>query len=282
MRDYKELLGLVTKAELGAPKPSVNYVKIDAESGEPLSVSSPKSFPQLLNTVAKFDSTAQPSRQRKSQQAAPAPYQKPSPPPPPPPAPVAVPRPTPVQSAEPKKGSPLKMPELHFNLKFPKPLNSQPKPPQQAVPTPPVRTTAPPIRAPAPVPKPSPAVQPPSKPSLEESAAKELTKVMKSADIKPAPQPQPIEIPKPPAKKLVLPSLSLTDQVVELDKIIENINKGRFDKSQMEIVKEEVKGLADLLSSQPQSSASLSEFDQDLQVLRKARLSAVLSMIGGL
>ena len=119
--------------------------------------------------------------------------------------------------------------------------------------------------------------------SLEDSVAKELkelTKTMKAEETKSSAPIQ--QVYAGPPKDLVLPRLSLTDQVSELDKIVENLAQRRFDDTQMAIVKDEVRGLAEALSSQPQPAAAQSPFERDLMALRKARLAEALELIKGL
>jgi hypothetical protein len=118
----------------------------------------------------------------------------------------------------------------------------------------------------------------PSQPPLEKSASNELAAAMNVAGIKQQPQPaQAIELKQ--EKGLVLPALSLTDQVAELDKIIENLKRKSFDSYQMKIVKEEVQGLSSIISSQPQPTMQPSAFEQDLIAIRKSRLIEALSLL---
>jgi hypothetical protein len=97
---------------------------------------------------------------------------------------------------------------------------------------------------------------------------------------KPELQPQVQQVYAEPAKDLVLPKLSLADQVEELDKIVANLAQRKFSGDQMVIVKDEVEGLSRILSSQPQPAA-LSPFERDLMALRKARLEEALALIKG-
>ncbi len=242
MREYKELLGMVSKMESGAPKPAVNYVEMDISAGGIVASASPKNFSQLLGSIAKVDAAyVQPSRQQRKaqQQAQQAPRQQPVP--------------SFMPEAEPAAKPATRMPGLHF----------------------PMRRKAQQPRASAPLP-----FQPASSSqarSLEEAASEELSKAMRGASV--APAPPPLGAYAQPAKRLVLPNLSLADQVAELDKIVENMRKGSFDADQMEVVKEEVAGLADILSSRPETTLALPSYEQDLLKIRKARLAEALSII---
>ena len=68
-------------------------------------------------------------------------------------------------------------------------------------------------------------------------------------------------------RDLVLPKLSITDQVAELGKIVDNLREGRFESDQLAIVKEEIRGLAEELSSEKQTDPTW-PFQQDLINLR--------------
>lgn len=266
MRDYKELLGLVSRMEMIAPKPTVNYVGMELATGEPLFVGTPRKFPELLGTITSVETGAQPS-QPKQKAAKPQPQAKPA-----------------------KAGAVARVaPEA---------------PTSEILPEPPSWTTVPEIVAtqeaePKPrfgvkLPKRKPAKVPPSEvgewknepapqqakntKSLEQTAAEELAKTVKSADITP-PQ-QAVEARAPAEGGLVLPTLSLIDQVSELDKIIDNVKNGRFDNYQMEIVREEVEGLSKAVSALPKESEPSNPIEQDMLKLRRSRLSEALALIG--
>jgi hypothetical protein len=279
MREYKDMLEIVTKMENASPKQTVNYVKMDFGVGEPLTIETPRSYPQLLGEVSKTDSSASSSPKHGRFQQ------------------------TQVQ-VQPQKAQPIPPQQLKPEAKIqvqPKDLekkneqqgkgwfggfgSSQPKPKIQPTPTVQQKAEQPraqiqPVAAVQPMPKPTlpPAQVQPTK-SLEKSAGEELIDAMKDASIKPMPTAQPVYV--QPAKNLVLPTLSLTDQVVELDKITENIKQKRFDNYQMSIVKQEVEGLDSFISSQPKPASPPPGYEQDLLDLRKARLTEAITLIHG-
>jgi hypothetical protein len=267
MKEYEELVQLVAGMESTSPKPTVNYVKMDIGAGEPLSIESPRGFSQLLAVVAQVDSgQSSPKRQQKmqpimQQPKLPLPHKTKQ-------QPTAKAQPETV-SAAPSKGWPI--PGLHRQTQ-----------PQQA-PAPVMPPSLPPFRqrqwrATAAPPAPSavaPSVPLQSKP-LEVSAGEELTRVMKAASVPQPPTIQPVQVKS--TKNLVLPRLSLTDQVSELSKIVENLRADRFDSEQMAIVKEEVEGLSESLASERQVNPP-APFEQDLINLRRERLAEALALI---
>jgi hypothetical protein len=191
------MVATVSEIEGAAPKPTVNYVQMDIGAGEPLTIEPPRSFTQLLSEIAAVDTAAQPSRHQRVQQApkpAPAPFQ------PLPPEAVAP------QLQQKKEGKPWKMPGLRMPTK--QKANQAAAPPQQAPQVQEGEVKLQPVQAPQ------------AKP-LEISAAEELTNALKASSI--APQEAPVQQVTQPAKNLVLPKLSLSDQFDELDKIIENV-----------------------------------------------------------
>ncbi len=243
MREYQELLDLITNIESSGTKRSVSYVKMDVRSGEPLSVA-PRSFQELLSEI--------PS----SMFAAPLPKQK---------------KPLIPQIAK-NPPQPQRQPP-------PEPIPQRIEPDQQAVIKPEAKVPKPklliqwPKQAPQ-KPKPAAAPRPQSKP-LEQSAAQELQKVVIASKITPSPAAEEVYVP---SNKLVLPTLSLTDQVAELDKIIKNLKASNFDSGQMAIVKEEVAGLSKM--AQQQSAGPAEGLDKDLMELRRNRITEALSLMG--
>jgi hypothetical protein len=271
MRDYKELLGLVSKVELTAPRPSVNYVRMEIENGEHLFVDTPRRFTQLLGEISGADTGVQPQQAKQK---------KPQPPQPPKPPQAAGKR------ANKQAEAPEILPEPPSWETVPEIVATQPEAMGKQGEKPKHRFG---IRVPKPSEKPAldesewvskPEQKPVQKQkSLEQEAAAELSRTVESSEI--TPQQQPAEASVPSGNGLVLPTLSLIDQVSELDKIIDNVKNGRFDKYQMEIVREEVEGLSKEVSSQPQQAATGAPLDQDMLKLRRSRLSEALVLIQG-
>jgi hypothetical protein len=77
---------------------------------------------------------------------------------------------------------------------------------------------------------------------------------------------------------LVLPKLSVPEQISELEKIIESIKNNYFDKYQMEIVVRELNGLADAVKSGKAETAQDS-LEEELKALRNSRLSDALALL---
>jgi hypothetical protein len=78
-------------------------------------------------------------------------------------------------------------------------------------------------------------------------------------------------------KELVLPSLSMADQISELERIIEGIRENAFDQEHMTIVVEEVYGLQKYLAMQDKEQKRKriepSPLEQSLIALREQRLN---------
>jgi hypothetical protein len=120
----------------------------------------------------------------------------------------------------------------------------------------------------------------PVQPALEQSAASELADVVKASSIPASPPQQQAYVKQ--SNNLVLPSLSVTDQVAELDKIIQNIKNSNFSGDQIQIVREEVIGLSKALSSEPKPAPPADGIEKDMIELRQARLAEALSLIRGI
>lgn len=99
---------------------------------------------------------------------------------------------------------------------------------------------------------------------------------------------EPVEEPKPKAtfraktanpNELVLPKLSIYDQVSELERIIEGLGENAFDKEHIEIIKKEVYGLNDELNRQKRDTKRLSSMELSIIELRNSRLSYVMAML---
>jgi Cu/Ag efflux protein CusF len=84
-------------------------------------------------------------------------------------------------------------------------------------------------------------------------------------------------------KNLVLPSLSLSDQIAELQRIMEGINEGIFDKEHMEIVLEEVFGLYQVVEKAKKSlkkrNVQTGSLEQSLWALRDQRLNETIELL---
>ncbi|MDE1833285.1 MAG: hypothetical protein KGH58_02600 [Candidatus Micrarchaeota archaeon] len=75
-------------------------------------------------------------------------------------------------------------------------------------------------------------------------------------------------------RSLVLPNLSVSDQIVELERIAEGLKENVFDQDQLSVVRDEVLGLNQVVRESPQSQDALSQ-------ARDQRLKEVMSMFNG-
>jgi hypothetical protein len=276
MKDYDELLDTVTKMDNQTAKRTVSYVSVDIGTGHPL-VPSPKSYTELLSEASGSDITAQQrDRQRPSRFQVSMPrqfQQQPKPHQAPPPEQFQQAPQTGVQEPQPQKHSVFSTITSRFTPPSPAPSATvEPSAPMQS----PEPTLS--QQVPAPLP-PEPTVQPVKPPQpLVEAAADELSKVVVGMPAAPAPQPQQVQA-SPTTEGLILPTLSLSDQISELDKIIDNLRASNFNSEQMSIVRAEVTGLSKVVSSQESSAAG--GLESDLQNLRKIRVAQALSLMGG-
>jgi len=78
-------------------------------------------------------------------------------------------------------------------------------------------------------------------------------------------------------EKLVLPTLSLQDQISELEKISEGLDEHVFSDEQIKIIKDEVYGLRDKVKSERISAAD--EFQKSLIDLRKQKINEVIKKL---
>jgi hypothetical protein len=81
---------------------------------------------------------------------------------------------------------------------------------------------------------------------------------------------------------LVLPNLSMMDQVAELERIIEGIKGGAFNNEDIYIVKEELYGLAKEVNEENKElkkRESYAENDYQLRLLREQRLAQAIDML---
>jgi hypothetical protein len=298
MREYKELLDLVSKMDTGTQKRAVSYVKMDVVSGEPIEVQ-PRSYPQLLEELASADTFAQMSgRQQRRQTQVSAQKQMQI---------QRQPEPQPLQSsnqqeqrsgprwsmpsfskgaqkpAEEQKWSIPAFPELEIPRSMPIPPSSQPQKPASRWSMPSFKMPQAQKQTASPEPRPftAPTIAPQrqQEPALEQSAASELAKVVKSSDIVTPPPQQQAQVKQ--SNSLVLPNLSVTDQVTELDKIIQNIKNSSFNQDQIQIVREEVIGLSKAIASESKPEPSVG-IERDMIDLRQVRLAEALALIRGI
>ncbi|MGC8652114.1 MAG: hypothetical protein ACP5UH_02595 [Candidatus Micrarchaeia archaeon] len=82
--------------------------------------------------------------------------------------------------------------------------------------------------------------------------------------------------------ELVLPNLALTDQIAELERIIEGLKENVFDKEHMAIVQEELYGLNQVVNSSKRQGKQVpkSELEGSLFELRDQRLAEALVLLG--
>lgn len=80
-------------------------------------------------------------------------------------------------------------------------------------------------------------------------------------------------------KKLVLPNLSLPDQISELEGIIESLKNNYFDKYQMDVAVAELHGLSDATEEESRSKAGLDPLQTELVGLRNRRLSEAIALL---
>ena len=76
-------------------------------------------------------------------------------------------------------------------------------------------------------------------------------------------------------KGLVLPTLSLSDQISDLEKIKEGLEERVFNEQQLDIIKLEANGLARLIAEGKQPNAPI-----DLAEMRNSLLKEVIDMVG--
>lgn len=84
-------------------------------------------------------------------------------------------------------------------------------------------------------------------------------------------------------KELVLPNLSLADQIAELERIIEGLTENVFDKDHMDIVVLEVYGLRDAVKGFKKGvkrrGKPLSTLEQSLWSIRDQRISDAIALL---
>ncbi|MGC8537481.1 MAG: hypothetical protein ACP5MZ_00660 [Candidatus Micrarchaeia archaeon] len=82
---------------------------------------------------------------------------------------------------------------------------------------------------------------------------------------------------------LVLPNLSMADQISELEKILEGLKENVFDDKHIGVVIEELYGLADVTNQEKRrlkkNRISMSQLEQSLWALRDDRLATAISLL---
>ncbi|MCL4390717.1 MAG: hypothetical protein QW194_02440 [Candidatus Micrarchaeaceae archaeon] len=82
---------------------------------------------------------------------------------------------------------------------------------------------------------------------------------------------------------LVLPNLSMADQISELEKILEGLKENVFDDKHIGVVIEELYGLADVTNQEKRrlkkNRISMSQLEQSLWALRDDRLNTAISLL---
>ena len=129
-------------------------------------------------------------------------------------------------------------------------------------------------------PEPPPVQKPPEK--IEEpkqAARKELSKFADNLNLKEDQKINTSDVKPEPEEDLVLPSLSVSDQIAELERIIEGIKEHVFDREHMEIIKKEVYGLSHRVSKMKASSTEVSSMQEPLTILRDMRIEAVKTLL---
>ncbi|MEM3227869.1 MAG: hypothetical protein QXK65_02905 [Candidatus Micrarchaeaceae archaeon] len=122
--------------------------------------------------------------------------------------------------------------------------------------------------------------------AMEEEKAKEELKELKEKFGGIAPKLKELKRPRAKSSDLVLPTLSLTDQISELERIIEGVKSNIFDKEHMEIVKLEVFGLDSIVEKaarerkkQAKQQAEKSELEESLVSVRNQRLADAVALL---
>lgn len=122
-----------------------------------------------------------------------------------------------------------------------------------------------------------PAVQP--KEREEISAGKEIASIISSAGREFEGRVT-AEVGKVRKEKMILPTLSIQDQISDLEKMSEGIDENVFNKEQLDIIRLEAEGMDDRLRYEKQAPAD--EFQMSLIALRNSRLQEVLAKLKAL
>jgi len=128
----------------------------------------------------------------------------------------------------------------------------------------------------------------PSFTAKEEEAARKEFEALKEKLGGIAPKIRELKRPKVKSGDLVLPTLSLTDQISELERIIEGVKENIFDKEHMDIVKLEVFGLNEIIerserAKRKQAKAANAEaattIEESLVQVRNQRLAEAVTLL---
>jgi hypothetical protein len=119
-----------------------------------------------------------------------------------------------------------------------------------------------------------PTIQP--KEREEISASKEIAKIISSAgrEFENKVAAEAVKIKK---EKIILPTLSIQDQISDLEKMSEGIDENVFNEEQLDIIRLEAGGMDDRIKYEKQIPAD--EFQKSLVDLRNRRLQEVLSKL---
>ena len=111
----------------------------------------------------------------------------------------------------------------------------------------------------------------------KKEVARELEEMIKAQTKAKVPEPEKVKgAPAPQKEALVLPGLSLQDQVRELEKIELGLDQGVFEGIQLEIIKREVAGLKEAAGN----IVPADDFQKNLVQIRNSRLSEVSKRLG--
>ena len=128
----------------------------------------------------------------------------------------------------------------------------------------------------------------PSFTAKEEEAARKEFEALKEKLGGIAPKIRELKRPRVKSGDLVLPTLSLTDQISELERIIEGVKENIFDKEHMDIVKLEVFGLNEIIerserAKRKQAKAANAEaattIEESLVQVRNQRLAEAVTLL---
>jgi hypothetical protein len=106
-------------------------------------------------------------------------------------------------------------------------------------------------------------------------AAKDMHGIVNSLDKGTSPAPA-LAVVSESSKTLILPELSIQDQINELEKLSIGVDANIFDRSQLAIISTEINGLKDSITGEKKP---VEEFQKNLIDLRDKRLSEVISKL---
>lgn len=121
----------------------------------------------------------------------------------------------------------------------------------------------------------------PSRMAKEEEAKNELSAIKERlGEIKPAIRE--LRLKRVNTKDLILPSLSLSDQIAELERIIEGVKENIFDEEHLAIVKQEVYGLDSIIERSERTRGrgqQPSAIEDSLLSVRRQRLQEAMNLL---